>query len=91
MSNYKVIKKTTECTEYHGVFVTNTGFLRETPCTPWLFFFGIIRFFSLDNLLGCSKNPVTFFYQAAQKLFSVAGTHIVKGSLGFVGIAVKPP
>jgi hypothetical protein len=28
MSNYKVIKKTTEGTEYHGVFVTNTVFLR---------------------------------------------------------------
>jgi hypothetical protein len=37
--------------EYHGVFVTNTIFLRVTPCTPWLFFFGIIRFFSLDSLL----------------------------------------
>jgi hypothetical protein len=36
MSNYKVIKKTTEGTEKHGVFVTNTGFLRVTPRTPWL-------------------------------------------------------
>jgi hypothetical protein len=51
MSNYKVIKKTTEGTEKHGVFVTNTVFLRVTPRTPWLFFFGIIRFFSLDSLL----------------------------------------
>jgi hypothetical protein len=34
--------------EYHGVFVTNTGFLRVTP---WLFFFGIIQFFNPDSLL----------------------------------------
>jgi hypothetical protein len=38
--------------EYHGVFGWKSCLLRVTPCPPWLFFFGIIRFFCLDNLLA---------------------------------------
>jgi tetratricopeptide (TPR) repeat protein len=57
MSDYKMIKKTTEL---HGEDGICNQKLRETPRTPWLFFFGIIRCFSLISLLALLSLGASF-------------------------------